>query len=49
MGNQEWTFQRNKQHWAHQIQDGRQNKKQQKRNTAQYMLDTTIRKQVQIT
>ena len=28
-----------------QIQDGRQNKKQQKRSTPQYVVDTTIRQQ----
>jgi hypothetical protein len=43
-GNQEWTIQRNWQHWVHKTQDeDKQNKK-----TAQYALDTTICKQYQI-
>ena len=41
-GNHKWTVQRN---WQHRVQDkGTQNK-----NTTQYVLDTTMRKQTQIT
>ena len=44
-GNQEWTIQRNWQHWGHQTQ----NENKQSKNTTQYLLDTTICKQRQIT
>jgi hypothetical protein len=45
MNNQKWTIQRKWQHWVHKTQD---EVKQQKSNT-QYVLDTTLRKQTQIT
>ena len=45
-GNHEWTILRNWQHWVHKtkIKDN-----QNKQNTPQYVLDTTMRKQTQIT
>ena len=45
MGNQKWTIQRNRQHRANKIQD----EDKQKKNTRYYVLDTTTRKQAQIT
>jgi hypothetical protein len=45
MSNQEWTIQRYWQHWAHTIQD----EDKQNKNTTQYVLDTIIRKETQIT
>jgi len=38
-GNKKWTIQRNWQHSVHKT----------KKNTSQYVLDTTLRKQTQIT
>ena len=43
--NQERSIQRNLQHWAHKTQD--ENK--QNKNTTQYVLNTTLSKQTQIT
>ena len=42
MGNKKWTFQRNLQDRAHKTED------KQYKNTTQYVLDTTLRKQTQI-
>jgi hypothetical protein len=44
-GNQEWTIQRNWQHRVHETH----NEDKQNKNTMQYVLDTTIQKQNQIT
>jgi hypothetical protein len=44
-GNQEWTIHRNWQHWVHKTQD----EDKQNKNTTQYVLNTTMRKQTQIT
>jgi hypothetical protein len=41
--NQEWAIQRNWQHWAYKT------KTSETKNTTQYVLDTIIRKQTQIT
>jgi hypothetical protein len=43
-GNQKWTIKRNWQH-RHKTQD----EDKQSKNTTQYVLDTTMRKQTQIT
>jgi hypothetical protein len=40
-GNQQWTIQRN---WQHTQDENKQNK-----HTTQYVLDTTMRKQTQVT
>jgi hypothetical protein len=39
MKNEEWTIQRNWQHWVHKTQD-----EDKKTHTTQYVLDTTIHK-----
>ena len=44
IGNQKWTIQRN---WQHRVQKTKTNKIE--KNTTQYVLDTTIQKQTQIT
>ena len=44
-GNQQWTIQRNWQHWVHKTQD----EDKQIKNTTQHALDTTMRKQTEIT
>ena len=44
-GNQKWTIQRNLQHRIHKTQDG----DKQSKNTTQYVLDTSIHNQTQIT
>jgi len=43
-GNQKWTIQKNLQHIGY----TRLRKTKQKKNTTQYMLDTTIRKQTKV-
>jgi hypothetical protein len=43
--NQEWTIQRNWQHWVHKTQDEDTSIK----NTTKHALDTTMRKQTEIT
>ena len=45
-GNQEWTIQKNWQHWAHKTQNG-DKKKTTKKPTRQDVMDTLIRKQTQ--
>jgi len=42
MGNQNWTIQRNWKHWIHKTQDEDNTTK----NISQYVLDTTIHKQM---
>ena len=48
-GNQEWTNQRNWQHWVHKTQyEDKPNKKQKQNNTTHYVLDTTLHKQLEV-
>jgi len=44
-GNQQWTIQRNWQHWVHKTQD----EDKLIKNTTQHTLDTSMRKQTEIT
>jgi hypothetical protein len=44
-GNQQWTIQRNWQHWVHKTQD----EDKQIKNTTQHALDTTMSKPTEIT
>jgi hypothetical protein len=44
-GNQQWTIQRNWQHWVHKTQD----EDKQIKNTTQHALDTTMSKQTELT
>ena len=44
-GNQQWTIQRNWQHWVHKTQD----EEKQIKNTKHHALDTNMHKQTEIT